>query len=216
MHPEEHELLLYLENKLSLDDRGRVQAHVARCGECAHKLAALFRLPQVLDQSAPVEVGKGVLKKALKLVKPGKSPRSFNFKLLTPPFRIALAGAVVVVIALTTYVLVPRDEPAQFRSDKAEELPRLVLFPEDGTTVIEKTPEFRWNMIGGSAAYRFSLLDEAGAVIWVSDRRDTTLQLPAFIVLQPDKTYLWRVETFFADKTLDRSALHAFIYAPQK
>ena len=215
MHTEEHELLLYLEAKLSPDDRGKVEAHLANCGDCAHKFAALFRLPRALDQSAPVNVGEGVLKKAVKLVKPGGSLRSFNFKLFTPPFRIALAGAAVTAIALTTYLLVPREEPAQFRSEKAEEIPTLELYPEDGATVSKKMPEFRWKTIGASAAYRFSLMEEAGVLIWVSDRRDTSLFLPSFVVLQPGKTYLWRVETFIADKTLDRSALHAFIYLPE-
>jgi len=216
MHPEEQELLLYLEDKLSQDDRGKVEAHIAHCEACAQKFASLFRLPRVLDEPAPRDVSEDVLKKATNLVRPGRPPRWSTFRLFAPPVRIALAGAAVVAIALTTYLLVPPEEAAQFRSEKTEKIPTLELYPDDGATVSKKMPEFRWNTIDESAAYRFSLLDEAGAVIWVSDRRDTSLQLPAFVVLQPGKTYLWRVETFFADKTLDRSALHAFIYAPQE
>jgi len=214
MHPEEHELLLYLEDKLSSDDRGSVEAHLAKCGDCAHKLAALFRLPQTIDRPAPIDVGKDVLKKAVDLVGLSRFPRWSNFRLITPPFRLALAGAAVAAVALTTYLLMPREEVAQFRSDK-EERQGLELYPEDGATVAEKTPEFRWKTIGASAAYRFSLMEETGVLIWVSDRRDTSLFLPSFVVLQPGKTYLWRVETFIADKTLDRSALHAFIYLPE-
>jgi hypothetical protein len=216
VHPEEHDLLLYLEDKLSSAERAGIEAHLGGCGECAHKFAALVRLPQILDKPAPHDLSEHMLRKAIKLVRPGGSPRWSGFKLFTPPIRIALAGAAVVAIAMTTFLLAPRNQPTQFRTDKAEQGPTFRLYPEDGATVHAKRPAFRWNAIGESTVYRFSLTDDAGAIVWISDRRDTSLELPASVVLQSGKTYLWRVETFFADKTLERSALHVFTYLPQE
>jgi len=214
MHPDERELLLYLEDKASQTDRGRIEAHLGQCEKCSNLFADLFRLSRIVEQPAPFDVSEAVLKQATDIVARGKSRNWLSLTFLTPPFRIAVAGAAVVAIVLTTYLLVPREEPAQFRSDKVEETPALEFYPRDGTVVTEKTPEFRWNSIGESAAYRFSLLDEAAAVIWVNDCRDTSLNLPPSVVLQPGKTYLWRVESFLADKALERSALHAFTYVP--
>jgi hypothetical protein len=130
-------------------------------------------------------------------------------------FRPAFAAAAAVVLILSVYLFVQEKEPAEFRSDKVDELRTLIMFPDDGATVIDPATRFRWTSVGESMVYKFSLLRETGAVVWSNDVRDTSIALPSSIVLQPGKTYLWRVETFLADKTLGRSVVHAFTYTPQ-
>jgi hypothetical protein len=215
MHTDAHEVLLYVEGKLSDNERKIIEAHVAQCEPCAKRFADLSRLPRILNQTVPFEIDEGTFKKAVAIVPRGKS-RQLLYRLFTPPFRMALAGMAIAIIAVSTYLLLPKPEPSKFRSDRVEGSTTLRLYPEDGAIVREERPSFRWTSIGTSSVYRFSLMDETGAVIWQNDPRDTSITLPESLVLQSGKTYLWRVETFFADKALDRSALHAFVYISQE
>jgi hypothetical protein len=213
VHPDEYELLQYLENTVEQHKRKQIEDHSARCEQCAHLLADLSRLPQVLDHPVPFEPDPAVLMKAMQLAKRKGPRRWFGMNTIAPPFRIAIAGTTLFVIALTAYLVLPREEPDRFRSGTEDEVPAFGLFPADGAIVRDYPPDFHWKEIHESAAYRFSLLDGSGAVLWTADIRDTSILLPSSVVLQPGFTYLWRVESSFADNTL-RSALHAFTYSP--
>ncbi|MBM2846873.1 MAG: hypothetical protein HW407_2185 [Bacteroidetes bacterium] len=215
MHLTEIEILLYVENKLPPEDRQELEAHVGRCDECARQFASLARLPDTLSENVPFEVNEAVLKEAVGLVGGKAWGRSWNFGFFNPPFRVAFAGVSVLAVALTTYLLVPRHEPSQFRSAETA-APMLRLFPSDGAKVADTHPAFRWSSTVKSSAYKFTLMDENGVSIWNWDVRDTAVSLPSTIVLIPGKTYLWRVESFLADKSLERSALHVFTYAPSQ
>ncbi len=213
MHPDDEEMLLYIEDKLPVGTRELLEAHIGQCGPCATRFADLSRLPLILEGKVPVQLDEAVLRKARALVQPGKPGRPQTF--FSPVFRPAFAAAAAVVLILSVYLFVQEKEPAEFRSDKVDELRTLIMFPDDGATVIDPATRFRWTSVGESMVYKFSLLRETGAVVWSNDVRDTSIALPSSIVLQPGKTYLWRVETFLADKTLGRSVVHAFTYTPQ-
>jgi hypothetical protein len=217
MHPDEHDLILYIENRLGEGERKTVEAHIARCEDCAHRFAHIFRLPSILEGTAPVEVDEPTLRDAEGIVRPDRSARASRSTRPLPKLRWAFAFAGLIAIAITTYLLVPRPEdPAQFRSEETEELPGLRLHPPDGATITMANPQFHWSALKESAAYRFSLMENTGVTLWTNDLQDTVQTLPPFIVLQSGKTYLWRVETFLADKNLRRSALHAFTYTPSE
>jgi hypothetical protein len=117
-------------------------------------------------------------------------------------------------VTFAVYLLVPRPEPAQFRSNETA-VASFRLFPADGSTVTARQPELRWSPLAHSSVYKVSLLDEHGLTIHGWDVRDTSLLIPPTVVLVAGKTYLWRVESFLADRSLERSTLHAFTYAPQ-
>lgn len=213
MHLTEIDILLYVDNKLPPEDRQELEAHVGRCDDCARQFATLARLPDTLKESVPFEVNEAVLKEAVGLVGGKAWGRSWNFRFFKPPFRVAFAGLSVLAVALTTYLLVPHKEPSQFRSIDTT-TPMLTLFPPDGAKVDAPHPAFRWSSALKSSAYKFTLMDGNGVSIWNWDVRDTAVSLPSSVVLIPGKTYLWRVESFLADKSLERSALHVFTYAP--
>jgi hypothetical protein len=128
---------------------------------------------------------------------------------------LAFAGVAAVLLSLSVYLLVPVREPMQFRSDREISGTELKLIPENNAVVRDPSALFRWTSAGDSLIYRFSLMEQTGAILWSHDLRDTAVQLPRSVVLQPGNTYLWRVETFVADRSAERSALHAFTYAPQ-
>jgi hypothetical protein len=124
-------------------------------------------------------------------------------------------GVAAVAVAAAAVLLIPPSAPVQFRSIDAP-LPTLSLFPADRAVVTDLRPQFRWTPFATSSVYRFTLLDANGVTVWSHDLRDTIVLLPSTLVLSPGTTYLWRVETFLADRSLERSTLHAFTYTPSK
>jgi len=215
VHVTESDILLYVEDKLPAEDRQNLEQHVGRCNDCARQFATLVRLPHVLKESIPIRVDRATLNEAAALVGSEKQTSGWTFRAFAYPLRTGLAGVSVAVIALTVYLLIPRPEPAQFRSTDSS-VPMLKLFPPDGATMSEPRPEFHWSSVARSAVYKFSLMDQNGVSVWNWDVRDTSLLLPSTVVLLPGKTYLWRVESFLADRSLERSALHVFTYAPSQ
>ena len=215
VHVKDVDILLYGEDKLPLEGRRKLEEHVGRCHDCAGRFAALARLPDVLNQPVPFEVDPATFDAAIEIVRDRESGKLRNLKFLGFSWRVALTGLSVVAIALTTYLVIPRHESSPFRATDPS-LPMLRLFPLDGATITEPRPVFHWSSVAQTSVYKFSLMDEGGASVWNWDVRDTSLILPATVVLVPGKTYLWRVESFLADKTLERSALHVFAYAPSK
>jgi hypothetical protein len=214
MHPDEHIFLLYLEGRAQPGERDIIEEHSAHCERCAHLLATLSRLQEGLNEPVPIEPDQATFSKAVELVRPRGLSTWFHAGAGRSPLGIALAGAAVLAIALTTYVFLPRHEDERFRSERDGLLPVLKLVPSDGAVVRETSPEFRWNNVQESAVYRFNLLDASGTVIWSNDVRDTSLSLPPSVVLQPGITYLWSVETLLADHSPGRFTLHAFTYSP--
>jgi hypothetical protein len=213
MHILEDNILLYLENKLREESRQELEAHIGRCSECAERFVALSRIPQSLSRDLPFELDNETRRKAEGIVPAEDSERRFRF--FESPYRIAFASFSIAVIAFLTFVLIPREEPSQFRSNE-DAKPLLQLFPSDGETITEAPLTFRWTATEKSSAYKFSLMDDAGVVLWSWDVSDTSITLPSTVVLHAGKTYLWRVESFLADKSLERSTLHAFGYRPSK
>ena len=215
MHVLETDILLYIDDKLPAGDRLTLERHVGRCNDCASRFATLVRLPQVLNESIPIQIDNEVLVSAVEIVRVKEQVKRWHFRFFDSPLRIAFGGAAVAVIVLTTYLLAPKHEPAQFRSTDTA-TPLLRLFPPDGAKVAGPHPVFHWSSVARSSVYNFSLMDERGVSVWNWDVRDTSLVLPSTVVLLPGKTYLWRVESFLADKSLERSALHVFTYAPSQ
>ena len=216
MHSDDQEILLYLEDKLPSAKRERLEKHIGRCEPCAARFADFSRLPSILAEPLPRDLDEATQKKAVELLRPGRAPKGGSpaFRLFAPQYRLAFAGAAALLLIVSVYLFLPRETPVQFRSDRSGDVGSLVLIPEDGARVRSHDIEFRWTSLGESMAYKFSLLRETGAVVWSTDVRDTSLSLPEAIVLQPGKTYLWQIETSLADKTLGRSAVHAFTYSP--
>jgi hypothetical protein len=204
-------MLLYVEGMLPVEKRQSLENHVGMCSDCARQFATLARLVHVLKEDVPVRVDGETFRKAIALVSGTTDIKGWTFRIFSSPARAALAGVSLLAITLTAYLLLPRPEPEQFRSTDGV-VPMLSLSPADGATITEPRPEFHWSPVSQSSVYRFSLMDHRGVRIWDRDVRDTTVLLPPGVVLVPGNTYLWRVESFLADRSLERSTLHVFTY----
>ncbi len=215
MHVTEVEILLYIEDKLPPEDRKKLEAHVSRCDDCIAQFSAFARLSDVLGETIQVGISAAAFKRAVAVVASQKSTGGWSFGHVVSPLRVSLATLVVIGIVWTTYILVSPQQASEFRSTE-NSLTRFTLSPPDGAELNESTPTFHWTPVARTSVYNFNLMNESGVTVWNWDVRDTMVILPSSVVLLPGKTYLWRVESFLADKTHERSALHVFTYVPSK
>jgi hypothetical protein len=213
MHPDEIQILLYLEDKLPAGDRAALEAHIAACAGCASRFAAAARLPEIIGGPDPVTTDERTRKEALDLVRQRRSGGSGPLSFFAPRYRLGFGLAAALLVAIGVTLLVPDREPSRFRSEETGST-SLELFPEDGARMTDRELTFRWTSLDDGMVYRFTLMGETGAVVWSADIRDTSLSIPTSVVLQSGKTYLWKVESFLADKRTNRSYVHAFTYKP--
>ncbi len=71
----------------------------------------------------------------------------------------------------------------------------LKLVSPVGTLVATPSPTFRWEPVAGATTYRLQLADAAGQVVFSRDVDEVSFALPAAVVLRPDESYAWQVET---------------------
>ncbi len=71
----------------------------------------------------------------------------------------------------------------------------LKLVSPVGTLVTTPSPTFRWEPVAGATAYRLQLADAAGQVVFAREVDGVSFALPADVVLRPDESYAWQVET---------------------
>lgn len=222
MHVSDHDMLLYLEDRLPTARRQSIERHMGNCNGCARQFAALARLPNILEETIPIEVNEATMARAKALVR-AERPALRWLRIPLARYRVAFAGLAAAAAISTVVLLFPVSETQQFRSvDRTA--PGFTMSPPDGAHITELQPQFAWSSIRSSpdlpstagSVYKFSLLDQQGVTVWSLDVRDTSVMLPASVVLVPGKTYLWRVESFLVDRSLERSSLHAFTYNPSK
>ena len=84
------------------------------------------------------------------------------------------------------------------RSESATAALRIVA-PTDGDTLDTNGLVFVWHNQPGQPLFRLSLSDASGRELWAKDTRDTTLVLPANVILAPGRTYFWNVDALGAD-----------------
>jgi hypothetical protein len=88
-----------------------------------------------------------------------------------------------------------------------------VLAPAEGATVPGTAPLFVWSSVDG-AAYRLTLTDERGDVVWTTERPDTTVAPPPSVRLLSGRTYYWSVDALLRDGRSTTTGFHGFRVAP--
>ena len=68
------------------------------------------------------------------------------------------------------------------------------LAPADRDTVAPGGLVFVWARQAGRPLYRLTLTDGSGRAVWLRDTSDTSLSLPADVLLESHKTYFWYVD----------------------
>lgn len=84
----------------------------------------------------------------------------------------------------------------------------IVIVPRESAVVSPQSLHFTWHAHSADG-YRFVLLQEDGTPIWSFETTDTSLGLPSSVVLEPGRTYFWRVDAL-ADGISASSGAHRF------
>lgn len=185
-HPGPDELSAWLDGSISVSDRARIEAHIARCDDCRRDV---------------VEV--------LRAVKPRADRRVW-------PAAAALAAAAVVAVLIFAPgedERARRSEPLLRGPETtlSDETPAPeVIHPADAATTDSRDVAFTWRASGGASSYRLTLTDEDGDVVWSASTADTVLALPADSALAPGGTYFWYVDALLLDGRSLTSGVHEF------
>lgn len=208
MHISEAELILFLENKLPVKTRRRVEQHLSDCERCSADIAAIKRLDKVFADSSAPTIEPSVLERAGNL----SAGRTARFFLIRGTARYAIAASIILAVGIGTIVLLRRPPKISEFRRPGESAPAFNLLPEDGTAV--STVHFQWSRIPHARVYNVCLLEENGRILRMISTPDTNLTISSEVVLQPGKRYLWKVEAFLPDETKLGSKLHVFTYSP--
>mgnify|MGYP000170982352 CR=1 FL=1 len=217
MHLTEAEIILYIENKLGVDERTRIETHIGGCAACASQFAAIAQIPSILSKDVPLHVDRKTRQRVMQLVQSERRKFLRLFDFLNPPARFALAGLAAAAILATSYIYFftkHHPVPSQFRS--GEETATIEnISPQDHAVVRETPVRFVWRS-SSPVGYRFQLFSENGVPLWSAFVADTTLILPPTVVLQLRKTYLWSVETPLTNATGRPSRLSSFVFEAEQ
>lgn len=211
MHLSEADILLYLENKLTVEKRSRVEAHIGDCVVCAEQFAALARLPEVLEQDVPLSLDVATRQRAESFVQDKLQCSDVLFSFFRRPPGIAFAIFAAAAIGVTAYIALQKQQPETFRTSKSNTTIEL-LSPTDGAIVQMQRISFTWKAT--ASPYTFILYDDRGVIVWSKQTPDTMLTLPNDMELERGKIYFWGVESSFSQQEVERSALHAFTFNP--
>lgn len=211
MHATEANILLYLENKLSPGNTEEMKGHFSHCHQCREQLVAILRLPAIMESGQAPPLDPHVYARAQQL---GATTRSALLRFRLPPFgKLALAALAFIAAGVSYFFLAEPTPPSRFR-DRAPVPLVFSMHPSEGAVVTQRTATFRWSAMKNAVGYQIAVYRENGTPLWQGTSKDTLLVLPEEVVLQPGKIYLWRVGTFFPDRSNYESKLNTFVYSP--
>jgi hypothetical protein len=184
-HLTAEDVAAFLDRRLPTTERHGIEEHLAHCARCRAELAAVR-----------------------KLVKSGPIPRQLTL-------RTGLAAAAVIAfLALTLGRL-----GSGGTEDRVRTTPSLTgtgselitgLQPADGDTVASARPALIWRSIGGEPAYRVTVTEETGKLVWTNTTTDTSVTPPPTLLF-PRKTYFWYVDALRADGRAASTGVRRFI-----
>jgi len=131
-----------------------------------------------------------------------------------PTIALTLATATVALVAVGT--LLPRGggppdaPPARTATGRSTEL--AVLQPADGALLAgpDRPVVFSWRGGEPGSRYRLRVLDERGAIVWEAETGDTTVTLPADVLLASGPPYYWHADALGADGRSLTTGTHRF------
>jgi hypothetical protein len=187
-HWSPEEIAAYLCDELLPADRERFQAHLAVCRECRWEVTSARRL----TQTTPRQTGRNLVLAAA-----------------------VLAVAVLLARDMGDIGAGPAREALRRSSEPAARARAIdIASPGDGAIVPMPPVVFAWRELPGSFVYRLTLSDDDGRTLWTGDTRGSTLALPAHVVLDRGRGYLWYVDALGSDGRSSTSGVHRFSTAP--
>ena len=159
----------FVDGRLEAGARGRVVAHLLSCARCRSAVKATSRVAAetTVTEQTPVR----------------------RWRRWSLPLGLAAAAALVLL-------LVPRgggdSSSAGLREPPDTSIHAPLLVAPRGP--VARVDQFVWSGVPRSDRYRLRLYTDEGDVLWTTEMTDTSVTLPASVVLSPQATYFWKVE----------------------
>lgn len=174
-HIDEATVARFLDAELPEDERERVFAHLEECDECRAELRDLH----ALAESAPAT---------------GKRPRRFSG---IDRWTLVL-GALAASVAAVSLIRMTANQPPPEIATRAPVAPegtgRIEVIAPSSPDVRASDVRFSWHA-SNVDAYRFTLLDESGQVLFTSrPTADTTMSWPRDVPQSLGVMYFWSVD----------------------
>ena len=187
-HVVPEELAAYLEAALSAKDQARIEEHLAACDECREEAVESFRT---------LRSGRRAL------------PRRWL------GMTLSAAAVLALVVGGTAIVQLTRTDTLRFRSDPSglgpEQVANIqIVRPADGSTVSRDSVVFAWRVESVGTFYRFTLMDEAGDVLWRTSTSDTVVTPGSEVSLRPGVEYYWIVDALLAGGRTATTGVRSF------
>ncbi len=213
MHLNESQLILYLEGKISAEEKRAFEQHLSDCYSCTEQLADIYKLTKAVESTPTPALDKKYFELAKNIIP--KESKTFYKRAKKKYFAVrtafaAVAAVLVVGIAYLTFD--KASDPSRYRTPSDKES-FIELFPENETTLDKNTLNFSWTSVPLSIGYKFLLYDADGKMIWNNLTKDTSLSIAPHRFIESGSTYLWKIEIIFPDDTKQRSDLNVFHFS---
>lgn len=222
--PDETQIAGYVDGRLAVSDKNRLDSHLAECDYCLGQVAALLRLE---GAPMPDNVPPALLARARDLV-PAPAPPT-----MWPVVRWGAIAAVTACIAVVTTVWYQRQDretfvpappstqapaistpappkvappattPREVRTVKPAGPSLELLAPREGSALAPGTLEFRWTRVPANLFYEIRVMTADGDLVWEGRAEGNQTRLPENVQLVSGTKYFVSVRAFLPDgKTL--------------
>jgi len=201
------ELAAYVDHALDADARRAADEHLDQCSECRHEAMAIMNV-------AESYAAANVLGASTRTAVPAAARSRAGWRRVAIGSGILAAGLLLSVVARRPNR--PAEQSSAVRAPQASlgqgENMVSAAAPSDGATIPARGAAFTWHRTT-TDTYRVTVLTQTGEPVWSQETPDTSVALPAAVVLQPGRTYFWRVDAI-ADGIAATSGPQRFLVAP--
>jgi hypothetical protein len=176
----ESDIAAYVDRRLSVAERDRIEQHLAGCRECRNEVVESRRVLMQARRPRLILLGGSVL-----------------------------ATAAALLLVLRPAFIFPRADGESARLRNAGAPTTLVAHGPSGEVPLSGLT-FVWGAAQGAATYRLTLSGADGVPLWTASTTDTTLALADSVRLGPGKPYFWMTDALLGDGTTRSTGLREF------
>jgi len=184
-HLTDEDISGYLDGDASADQRHRIEAHIESCAECR---AALVDVMRAVDSAPSAE-------RPIPTTNDDSGKTRGRPGWITGSIGVAAAAGIVALMFFRSDGAATRRESQRAPAvSAADARPRIVvLAPAENSSLDRERVSFAWRGTGADA-YKVFVTTQAGDPVWTGTTADTTIALPADILLRRGTMYFWHVD----------------------
>lgn len=179
-------------------DRAAVVAHLSECARCRRAVASVSRA--LADPHVGVELSR---------LETSPSRRRWRW------VAVGLAAAATVLLFVNPFREREGGSSAESPLRGSDEVaaPASLVAPAEDQVVPAGSASFVWHGLGSDVAYRLTVADERGDVVWTRQSTDTTARVDRTL-LHVGRRYFWYVDALFPDGRSTASEVRRVRIAP--